>query len=358
MQLATPIPRQSVGKTFIVAISILGVAVLGQLGAVGWAFLSKFHSVAQIELPLPLPIPSPVPAKESATLNPGENTFVPAETATASVPKPTPVTLPLPKHEPTTSEARLAELVDQARALRERGDTSTALTRLREAQTISPNQALIISELAITYEKMGLTDKAMEQWRRIYEMGESAGIYFSAADAKLKAVEAQAQASSAPMTAAAAGTPKEADGIQPGSQLGLGEISLEEQADPQASKKFSLKIPIKARPNSKIDVADVVIQVFFYDMLDEKDVVQTNATVNYRWSTTPPTWQEDDIEILNVEYLQSQPDARARKAAEQRKYFGYVVRVYYKKELQDMRAEPVKLLKQYPPPLTLDSPEK
>lgn len=249
----------------------------------------------------------------------------------------------------------MAELVDQARALRERGDTSTALTRLREAQTITPNQALVISELAITYEKMGLTDKAMEQWRRIYEMGESAGIYFSAADAKLKAVEAQAQAASAPPAPAPA---KEMDGIQPGSQLGLGEMSLEEQADPTASRKFSLKIPIKARPNSKIDVADVVIQVFFYDMLDNKDVVQTNATVNYRWSTTPPTWQEDDIEILNVEYLQSQPDARARKAAEERKYFGYVVRVYYKKELQDMRADPVKLLKQYPPPLTLDSPDK
>ncbi len=355
MQLATPIPRQSVGKTFIVAISILGVAVLAQLGAVGWAFLSRFHTVAQVELPLPLPLPSPALPKETAQLNPGENTFAPTDTSAASVPKPTPVAVPLPRHELTTSEGRLAELVDQARALRERGDTSTALTRLREAQTITPNQALVISELAITYEKMGLTDKAMEQWRRIYEMGESAGIYFSAADAKLKAVEAQAQAASAPPAPAPA---KEMDGIQPGSQLGLGEMSLEEQADPTASRKFSLKIPIKARPNSKIDVADVVIQVFFYDMLDNKDVVQTNATVNYRWSTTPPTWQEDDIEILNVEYLQSQPDARARKAAEERKYFGYVVRVYYKKELQDMRADPVKLLKQYPPPLTLDSPDK
>jgi hypothetical protein len=38
---------------------------------------------------------------------------------------------------------------------------------------------------------------------------------------------------------------------------------------------------------------------------------------------------------------------------ENRSYFGYVVRVYYKGDLQDMRADPVKLLNQYPPPLTL-----
>jgi hypothetical protein len=187
----------------------------------------------------------------------------------------------------------------------------------------------------------------MEEWRRIYEMGESAGIYFSAADAKIKAVEAQSQATGS--------MPKDTEGLQPGSVLGVGGITQEDEADPKAQKKFSLKIPLKSAPNTKIDVANVVIQVFFYDIINDKNIVQTNATVNYRWSTTPPTWQEDDIEILNVEYFQPQPDSNARRNAEDRKYFGYVVRVYYKKELQDMRADPVTLLKQYPPPLSLDA---
>jgi len=332
-------PRQRVGKTFILAISILGLAVLFQVGAVGLAFFERYHPLAEIEPPL-APQPGIAAPKDAAVENP-----TPVEQA--GLPKPTPVTPPLPKREPSASEARLAELVEDARALRERGDTSTALTRLREAQAIFPNQAIVISELAITYEKMGLTDKAMEEWRSIYEMGESAGIYFSAADAKIKEVEAQAQASSA--------MPKDTEGIQPGSVLGLEEITQDEEADPTAQRKFSLKIPLKSAPNAKIDVANVVIQVFFYDIVDDKDVVQTNAAVNYRWSTNPPTWQEDDVEILNVEYLQPQPDAKARRNAEDRKYFGYVVRVYYKKELQDMRADPVTLLKQYPPPLTLDA---
>ncbi len=338
-------PRQRVGKTFIVAISILGAAVLAQIGAVGLAFLQRYHPIAENE-PMQAFAPPENPPREPAPIAPAENT---APVEQAGLPKPTPVTALLPRHDQApASESRLTELVENARALRERGDTSTALVRLREAQAIYPNQALVISELAITYEKMGLNDKAMEEWRRIYEMGESAGIYYSAADAKIKAVEAQSQAAST-------SAPREADGIQPGSVLGLGDIAQDEEADPKAQRKFSLKIPLKSAPATRIDVANVVIQVFFYDIINAKDVVQTNATVNYRWSTTPPTWQEDDMEILNVEYFQPQPDANARRNEENRKYFGYVVRVYYKKELQDMRADPVTLLKQYPPPLSLDA---
>jgi hypothetical protein len=63
-------------------------------------------------------------------------------------------------------------------------------------------------------------------------------------------------------------------------------------------------------------------------------------------------WNDSDIEILEVDYAASTPNPK-QKHPENRKYFGYIVRVYYKNELQDMRADPLKLLKQYPPPLTL-----
>jgi hypothetical protein len=94
------------------------------------------------------------------------------------------------------------------------------------------------------------------------------------------------------------------------------------------------------------------VQVFFYDLVDEQSVVQTNANVTYRWDTAPVDWNNGDIEILQVEYAASAPNPK-EKIMENRRYFGYVVRVYYKGDLQDMRAEPVKLLNQYPPPLTL-----
>ena len=64
-------------------------------------------------------------------------------------------------------QGRQIELINEAKALRDRGDMSTALTRLREAMALSPDNPAIISEMATTYEKMGMKEKALEQWRRI-----------------------------------------------------------------------------------------------------------------------------------------------------------------------------------------------
>src|SRR6187399_1319128 len=38
---ASPITRQTVGRTFTVAISILGVGAVLQLGVIGWAFATR-----------------------------------------------------------------------------------------------------------------------------------------------------------------------------------------------------------------------------------------------------------------------------------------------------------------------------
>ncbi len=347
MELAPPISRPNVGRTFYVAVSILGTVALIQLAAVGYVFMKRFHATPAItdasgSIPLPRPTPVVPPAK--LDLN---DTFAAAETGTpAPLPKPT----PLAANPQPSAESRLTEMIEQARMLRDRGDTNTALTRLREAQTISPDNPLIVSEIATTFEKMGLMDKALEQWRRIYDMGETAGIYYAAADAKLKAGEALAKQQVAEKQAAEGGA-KDASGFQPGTALALGEITRNASDDP---RKFAIKIPIKSRPGTKVEVRDVVIQVFFYDILPDATVVQTNANVSSKWSTLPADWGDGDIEVLEVEYAQPPPDPKEKSRVE-RKFFGYVVRVYYKTDLQACSADPVKLMNQYPPPVTLQT---
>jgi tetratricopeptide (TPR) repeat protein len=335
MEAPTPIPKPAVGKTFLVAISILGVVAIAELVAVGRVFLVH-----------PRPLQAPV---QETKLDLGDTFIPPPAPAPTAPPGPTPVPQ-VPQVQPTpvpetksAVEVRVAELIEQAMTLRDRGDTSTALIRLREALTSAPNSPQIIAELAITYEKMGLNDKALDQWRRIYDIGESAGIYYSAAEAKIKSSESP--------TPAPEPSPQELVGLQPGAVLGLMDIAPSQQVDTAGTRIVSLKIPVKRQPNNKIDVSDVVIQVFFYDSINES-IVQTNANVSSHWSRLPADWVDNDIEILEVEYSQPPPES-ALKPEEIRKYYGYVVRVYYKKELQDIRAEPVKLLKQFPPPVTL-----
>ena len=72
------------------------------------------------------------------------------------------------------------------------------------------------------------------------------------------------------------------------------------------------------------------------------------------WATEPyGNWTKGDTETLLVHYSRPRSDPRER-TRENRKYFGYIVRVYYKSELQDFRASPARLAAQFPAPQILD----
>jgi len=81
-------------------------------------------------------------------------------------------------------------LVDQLRRegieLRDQGDTTKAIERFQEALDSEPNNAPVLAELAKTYDLMQLYDRANEIWRKLQEMGPSAGASFELADRRLK----------------------------------------------------------------------------------------------------------------------------------------------------------------------------
>jgi tetratricopeptide (TPR) repeat protein len=360
MLTASPITSQPVGKTFSIAIGVLGVGAVLQLVLIGWAFVNKAH------MPIATAVPAAVtlahlstgaaPAAASLDLNANPMTEPPQTQTTAAAsavpPKPTPVT-----NKPPTADSasRFDELVLQGKELRDGGDMSRAITKFREAVVLDGKSPVPLNELATTYEKMGLADKAAENWRKIYEMGDSAGIYYQVAEAKLKASQANAlrhvaevpQTPETPVDNSAA-----IDGVAAGAVLGLLQVTAEEERDDNSAKRFVLHIPIKARPKAHIEVRDLVIHVLFYDIVDGQNVVQTSANVNSRWATPPADWADSDTEELAVEYQLPKLEARAAKR-ENRKYFGYIVRIYYKQQLQAAAAEPDRLAQQYPPPPTL-----
>jgi tetratricopeptide (TPR) repeat protein len=342
MLASSPIPKQTVGRTFFIAIITLGVAAAIQIGAVGWAFIARFHATSKEPHISLRGLPSTENPKQAkftdpfAQENPGQ---------AASMPKPTPINTETLAPPVSPTQGRLNELVAQAKMLRDRGDMSTALTRLREALALAPEDPGILSELATTYEKMGVNDKALEIWRRIYSMGKAAGAYYALASDKLNPAVTKTEDDNVPKA--------DNEGFQTGSVLALVDITKTDSED-APGKKFKLNIPLKSRTGAEIDVHDVVIQVFFYEQLDDQSVVLTNSNVVSKWITTPVDWSQNNIQILEVEYSAASLTSK-EKHPENRKYFGYIVRVYYKGSLQDMRAEPVKLLQQYPPPLTLSN---
>src|SRR5262252_7872238 len=114
-----------------------------------------------------------------------------ARTIASPSPSPSPLTLPESPVEPMAqTPAPWPSLVDQLRRegieLRDRGDTTTAIERLQEALESEPNNAAVLAELAKTYDLTHLYDHANEMWRKLQEMGPSAGAAYELADRRLK----------------------------------------------------------------------------------------------------------------------------------------------------------------------------
>jgi len=267
--------------------------------------------------------------------------------------------------------------------LRERGDMTTALARLSEASESDPTNAAVLEETAKTYEAMQLFDRSNEMWRKLQEMGPSAGEAYELADRRLKlGVPTPATAGTGIASTSLDAATRQKDvggGIAEGSTFAITEVKTTETPDPDAETNLTLRIGIKKQPDATIDHTKVKIQVFFYDMVDDRDVKLTDADVNYEWLTPKHDWTETNPEILSVSYLrprtrvvsseaalseaaasvrpgQKGRPTRSSTAAGERKYLGYRILVYYDDKLQAIQAEPARLLQLFPPSETISPP--
>ena len=363
MPAALPYSKHTPGRTFIIAISVLGIVALTQIGVLGWAFVKRVKAGPTVATALAAVPPKPTPAtpgtedkdKETLALN---NDPFDDPNGTVSIENSTGPIMPPAKPQPVpmarlqlAPESRIGEMLQQGRTLRDHGDTSNALLRFREAYAADPRSPEAISEIAVTLEKMGLPEKAAENWKRVFDMGESAGVYFAAAEAKMRAAVMSTRGG-LQQPAGTDNTVQSGGGTAATATFGIGAVESEDVHDVKALRHLVVRVPIQLRLKTKINVTELTIQVIFYDLLDGKPL-RTNANVNNRWLTLPFDFRDDEAEVLEVEYNQPLPDPREPKRAN-RDYYGYLVRVYYKDELQATRAEPSVLGQKFPASQTLE----
>jgi hypothetical protein len=91
-----------------------------------------------------------------------------------------------PLHSNAAGPSLVDQLLREGIELRDRGDTTNAIERLQEALDSEPNNAGVLAELAKTYDLTQLYDRASEIWRKLKEMGPSAGPAYELADRRLK----------------------------------------------------------------------------------------------------------------------------------------------------------------------------
>src|SRR5262249_54814529 len=160
------------------------------------ARLQRWHSELTRTIPSPSPSPSPLMLTESSV------------EAMAQTPASWDSEITFnPLHSNAAAPSLVDQLLREGIELRDRGETTNAIERLQEALDSEPNNAAVLAELAKTYDLMQLYDRANEIWRRLHEMGPSAGAAYELADRRLK-LGAPTPAA-APMPTAADLSPRE-----------------------------------------------------------------------------------------------------------------------------------------------------
>jgi len=285
--------------------------------------------------------------------------------AQPSVPPPAAVTSPAP--------SIVDHLLLEGKGFREKGDTTNALARFQEALDSEPDNTGVLQETAQTYESMQMFDRANDIWRRIKQISPSDSATYALADRRLKVGVPAAP------TVEPGGGPAETDvptrkdvgGNAEGPIMGISEVKTKETPDPDAEANLALEIGIKKQSGAVIDHNKVKILVFLYDIVNDKDIKLTDVDVSYDWQTSKHDWSGTDPEVLLVRYVRpktggalsesslSEAAAKVKPGQKgrgskgsadigQRKYLGYIVRVYYGDDLQAVQAEPARLLQQFP----------
>lgn len=309
-----------------------------------------------------------------------------AATIAASQATPAPVATAAPFPASSTAPATSAvlsaseRLLKEATVLRERGDTANALARLQEAAQRDPRNANVLGELATIYESIQLFDRSNETWQKVQALGPSAGPLYELAESKLRS--GVPAATPPPSTADTAAKSTDAEGIPEGSIFGVTEVTTEGVPDPEAETNLRLKIAVRKRLGVAYEVGKLRINVFLYDLLDDK-VVLTDADTSSEWLSPKHDWSDTETETLIVSYRRSKThgvtseaalsaaaaavtpgkaSGRSRKRPEpsptpetqggdagRRHYLGYLIRVFYNDKLQTVRADPAHLVNDAPP---------
>jgi serine/threonine-protein kinase len=133
-------------------------------------------------------------------------------------------------------------------------------------------------------------------------------------------------------------------GVSQNSILAITETTLSEIKDSNAKTHLSLKIGVKPRPGTPNGHV-VRIIVSFYDLTKDNKMKPTDARVGYDWLTPANDWADATAKFLVATYVRPK---RQRPSTDERRYGGFVVRVYFDGQLQDSRAIPPDLLTLFP----------
>lgn len=302
-------------RAYAIGIYAVGFFILVELAVLGSAFWMRQRVVLETEGPALVAPSTAEPAPE--TNGNGLNLPPPVFEARLS-----------PAQGPTAAE-RVAKLNDEATNFRRSGSFPLAQAALEKALEIDPENPLTLTNFAMLEEARGNNARALEFWRRIIGMGDKARDTIQLARERSVILEERLRL-------------EEENRRRATTALQDRKISLARiitRPDPLPAQVRDIERDFIFRVDSgaaQLQGNKLRIQVYFYDRINGDRLA--TVPIEARFVNDPPTWNPGAEETLRVRY-QTAADG------ENRRYYGYIVRLFYDGVLQDERAEPASLLR-------------
>lgn len=323
-------------RTFVVAVTVLSLAAVGQLVAVVTALAPQLdlekigHSIIASRAAAPTAAATPQASSTTAD-----------ETSNAAV---------------------VNDLIAKGQQLEANGDYQGALDVMNQANQMMPGRAGILYGIALAQNALGKTADAVATLQKLIALPPSQdpadAPYRAQAQAALVQMGGVAPAASTPTagaspasaaTAGNAASMRDDVGIPIGSVMGIVEAQLVD-GDPGSK---NLRVATKGAGGQQIDSHKFQATVDFYEKDDHDQIVHNDAPRPSEWLSAPVDWSNSEPEIFQVKYRLPLAD---RGDLPPLQYYGYIVAIYYNGELQDERSDQPALLQQYPPPLHKELP--
>jgi len=219
----------------------------------------------------------------------------------------------------------LERLVSAGEELRAAGNMPGALQALREAEAALPEHPRILGEMAATFSQMGLDEKATVYWEKILSLGAiRGGPYHELAERQLRGEQAPTSGAT-------------------GQVMQIGEVNVTERPPDDAGQKVSLRIVVDADPANKLIGSEMSLLVYFYDIVDGETVDPSTADTSYDYTSKEYDWLDGGKEEIVVDYRQPVFSEEELRELGERRYYGYVIELYYQDKLQDRIEMPEEL---------------
>lgn len=322
------------GLTFRIAVGLLGCVIVAETGSIAWSLATRSvpgpppggsdnriggHPVPEAQGRMDEEDMAAVERRLVATMEPRERIGV----SSGGTGDPDLPVGAAPRGPSDIADTVARELYGIGRALRKDGDMGGALEKFRAADARLPENPRILYEIASAFDTMGLTDKALPYWTQIRDLGpEAAGDVYAIAELKLLG-----------------GT--EAPPMRPMTVLYVNQALAKEHPEVTTGEQVTIRLALKAREGVPIDVGNVYLDARFFDVTSGGNIEASPTNpVRWEWMTQPADWKGQSEEVLDLVYYQAGETDLDGAAVLNRRYYGFLVKLYYRDVLQDLYSEP------------------